>query len=197
MSQGVNTSEIAQMEAPSESVNPEHGLPENFGEGDWGRVLFWIAVAFSIFQIVTSFGIPLDTPFVAGLTLIHILTAAIAAWAGWLVLQGVRRRSITDGVLAWLAVAGAFGLILAFGGSLPSQVVRALHVGFLCLVAGAMIGNHRATSPAARLIGWGIGLAGLAVGLYQWALYDELVVRAGELTQADMVFGIVALVILI
>jgi len=197
MSQGVNTSEIAQMEAPSESVNPEHGLPESFGEGIFGRVLFWIAVAFSIFQIVTSFGIPLDQPFIGGLTLIHFLAVAMAAWAGWLVLLGVRRRSVVDGVLGWLAVAVAFGLILHFGGSLPSQVVRALHVGFLCLVAGAMIGNHRATSSGGRMLGWGIGLAGFAVGLYQWALYNDLVVRAGELTQADMVFGIVALVILI
>jgi TRAP-type uncharacterized transport system fused permease subunit len=197
MSQGVNASEIAQMEAPSETINPEHGLPESFGAGMAGRILFWIAVAFSIFQIVTSFGIPLDLPFVGGLTLIHFLAVAMAAWAGWLVLQGARQRSIADGVIAWLAVAGAFGLILKFGGSLPSQVVRALHVGFLCLVAGAMIGNHRATSSTARLLGWGIGIAGFAVGLYQWALYNDLVIRAGELTQADMVFGIVALVILV
>ena len=65
MSQGVNTSEIAQMEAPAESVNPEHGLPESFGEGLTGRLLFWIAVSFSTFQIITSFGIPLDQPFIA------------------------------------------------------------------------------------------------------------------------------------
>src|SRR5690349_14035170 len=110
MSQGANTSEIAQMEAPSETVNPEHGLPESFGEGIFGRVLFWIAVAFSIFQIVTSFGIPLDQPFVAGLSLTHFLAVAMAAWAAWLVLKGVRRLSIIDGVLAFLAVAGAFGL---------------------------------------------------------------------------------------
>jgi TRAP transporter 4TM/12TM fusion protein len=197
MSQGVNASEVARMEAPAASVNPEHGLPESFGEGFPGRLLFWIAVSFSTFQIVTSFGIPLDQPFIAGATLIHFLTVTMAAWAGWLVFKAARGRSILDGAMAWIAIACAFGLILKFGGSLPSQVVRALHVGFLCLVAGAMVANHRATSSPTRILAWGIGLVGFAVGLYQWALYNDLVVRSGELTSADMVFGVAALVILI
>ena len=141
MSQGVNTSEIAQMEAPAESANPEHGLPESFGEGLTGRLLFWIAVSFSTFQIITSFGIPLDQPFIAGLSLTHLWGVAMVAWAAWLIGRAVRRRSIVDGAMAWLAVAGAFGLVLWFGGSMPSQVVRTIHVGFLCLVAGAMIAN--------------------------------------------------------
>src|SRR5918993_2700291 len=196
MSQGANTSDLAQMEAPSESVNPEHGLPESFGEGLLGRLLFWIAVSFSPFQIVTSFGVPLDLPFLAGLTLNHFLAVAMVAWAAWLVVQGLRRRSVADGVLAWLAVAAAFGLILGFGGSVPSQVVRANHVGFLCLVAGAMIANHRAGSSALRAVGWIVGLAGFGVGLYQWAFYNELVNRAGALTPVDMTVGIAALTVL-
>src|SRR5215207_1798250 len=184
MSQGANTSELAQMEAPSESVNPEHGLPESFGEGLLGRLLFWIAVSFSTFQIVTSFGIPLDKSFTEGVSLnyFHILGVAMAAWALWLLAQRMRRRDVTDGVLAWLAIAAAFGLILWFGGSVPSQVVRAIHVGFLCLVAGAMIANHRAGSSATRAIGWIVGLAGFGVGLYQWAFYNDLVIRSGDLT---------------
>ncbi|MBB4041036.1 TRAP transporter 4TM/12TM fusion protein [Microvirga flocculans] len=197
MSQGTNTSELAQMEAPSESINPEHGLPESFGEGFLGRLLFWVAVAFSTFQIITSFGIPLDQPFVAGLSLTHLFTAAMTAWAAWLVALAVRRRGLADGVLAWLAIAAAFGLVLWFGGSLPSQVVRALHVGFLCLVAGAMVANHRAGSSVTRAIGWLVGLAGFGVGLYHWALYNELVIRAGELTTADLVVGIAALAIIV
>src|SRR5918995_3865572 len=197
MSQGANTSDLAQMEAPSESVNPEHGLPESFGEGLLGRLLFWIAVSFSTFQIVTSFGVPLDLRFLAGLTLNHFLAVAMVAWAAWLVVQGLRRRNVADGVLAWLAVAAAFGLILWFGGSVPSQVVRANHVGFLCLVAGAMIANHRAGSSALRAVGWIVGLAGFGVGLYQWAFYNDLVIRSGDLTSADLAVGIAALVILI
>jgi len=197
MSQGANTSELAQMEAPSESVNPEHGLPESFGEGLLGSLLFWIAVGFSTFQIITSFGIPLDQRFIAGLSLTHLFAAAMVAWGVWLAVLAVRRHAIANGVLAWLVVAAAFGLVLWFGGSLPSQVVRALHVGFLCLVAGAMIANHRAGSSATRAIGWIVGLVGFCVGLYHWALYNELVIRAGELTTPDLVVGIAALAIIL
>lgn len=197
MSQGVNTSELAQMEAPSEAVNPEHGLPESFGEGFLGRLLFWIAVSFSTFQIITSFGIPLDQPFIAGLSLTHLFAVTMVAWAAWLIGLGVRRRSIVDGVMAWIAVAAAFGLVLWFGGSMPSQVVRTIHVGFLCLVAGAMIANHRAGSSSLRAVGWIVGVVSFLVGLYHWANYEELVVRAGDLTTLDLVVGIAALAILI
>jgi TRAP transporter 4TM/12TM fusion protein len=197
MSQAANSSELAQMEAPAESVNPEHGLPESFGEGFLGRLLFWIAVSFSTFQIITSFGIPLDQPFIAGLSLTHLLAVTLVAWAAWLIGLAVRRRSIVDGILAWIAVAGAFGLVLWFGGSMPSQVVRTIHVGFLCLVAGAMIANHRSGSSSLRAVGWVVGFASFLVGLYHWALYEELVVRAGELTTLDLVVGIAALAILI
>ncbi|MBQ0823969.1 TRAP transporter permease [Microvirga terrae] len=197
MSQGANSSELAQMEAPADTVNPEHGLPESFGEGLTGRVLFWIAVAFSTFQIITSFGIPLDQPFIASLNLTHLWAVAMAAWAAWLIGLAVRRRRILDGVLAWIAIAGAFGLVLWFGGSMPSQVVRTIHVGFLCLVAGAMIANHRSGSSSLRAVGWIVGVTSFLVGLYHWALYEELVIRAGELTTLDLVVGIAGLAILI
>jgi TRAP transporter 4TM/12TM fusion protein len=197
MSQGVNNSELAQMEAPAESVNPEHGLPESFGEGFLGRLLFWIAVSFSTFQIITSFGIPLDQRFIAGLSLTHLLAVAMVAWAAWLIGLVMRRRSIVDGIMAWIAVAAAFGLVLWFGGSMPSQVVRTIHVGFLCLVAGAMIANHRSGSWSLRATGWIVGFASFLVGLYHWALYEDLIVRAGELTTLDLVVGIAGLAILI
>src|SRR5919107_2194894 len=100
MSQAANSAELARMEAPAETANPEHGLPESFGEGFLGRLLFWIAVSFSTFQIITSFGIPLDQPFIAGLSLTHIFAVTMVAWAAWLVGLAVRRRSIVDGALA-------------------------------------------------------------------------------------------------
>jgi TRAP transporter 4TM/12TM fusion protein len=185
------------MEAPSEpAANPEHGLPESFGEGLAGRVLFWIAVAFSIFQIVTAFGIPLDRPLLPGVTLIRIIGAAIAAWAVWLAVSRARGRDVRGGVIALLAVAAAFALVARFGGGLPSQVVRTIHVGFLCLVAGAMLANHRAGSPAARAAGWAVGIVGFLVGLYHWALYYDLVNRTGDLTSLDMGIGIAAVGVL-
>ena len=197
MSQGANTSELAQMEAPSTPVaNPEHGLPENFGEGFLGTLLFWIAVAFSTFQVITAFGIPLDRPILAGLSMIHLIGGAFIAWAVWLFVLRLKGESVVNGVVALGALAVTYLLVLKFPGSLPSQVVRALHVGFLCLVAGAMLANHKAKSPATLAIGWIVAFVGFAIGLYHWALYDDLVNRAGELTQSDLVVGITAIAVL-
>ena len=49
-----------ELEPPTPAENPEMHLPEDFGPGSAGRLLFWIAVAFATFQIVTAFGIPLN-----------------------------------------------------------------------------------------------------------------------------------------
>jgi TRAP transporter 4TM/12TM fusion protein len=196
MSQGMNASEIASLEQPSTPTNPEHGLPENFGAGILGKFLFWIAVAFSAFQIVTAFGIPLDRPLFANITVLYLIGVAFVGWAGWLVFRHLQGRNVVDGALALVSLAIAYALIFKFPGSLPSQVVRALHVGFLCLVAGGMLANHKARSPSTRVLGWIIGLFGFAIGVYHWALYEELVIRAGELTQADLVVGIAAIAIL-
>jgi TRAP transporter 4TM/12TM fusion protein len=122
--------------APTE-LDIEHHLPAGFGPGQWGRVLFWIGIAFSVFQIATS--------------------------------------------------------IYAI---LPTQVLRAVHVGFLILVGSALIANHRASSTMGRALGWGLGLAGFAVGLYQWIFYIDLVNRAGELENIDLFVGVASLVIL-
>jgi TRAP transporter 4TM/12TM fusion protein len=188
--------ELERMEAPAAVANPEHGLPESFGEGLPGRLLFWIAVSFSTFQIVTAFGVPLDRALLGGFTLLHVIGLALLLWAAWLILQKTRGRAITDGTMAILAVAAAFALVLRFGGSIPSQIVRTLHVGFLCLVGGAMLANHRAGTLPLRMVGWAIAAAGFAVGLYHWALYYDLITRSGELTSPDMVVGIVALAVL-
>jgi len=88
-------------------------------------------------------------------------------------------------------------MLFWFGGSMPSQVVRTIHVGFLCLVAGAMIANHRSGSSSLRAVGWIVGVASFLIGLYHWALYEELIVRAGELTTLDLIVGIAGIAILI
>jgi TRAP transporter 4TM/12TM fusion protein len=105
----------------------EHGLPNGWGAGAKARILFWIAVAFSVFQITTA--------------------------------------------------------VYAI---LPSQVQRAVHVGFLVLFASALIANHRSRSRGALLFGWALGLIGFALGLYQWLFYAELVNRTDELNAIDM-----------
>jgi TRAP transporter 4TM/12TM fusion protein len=176
--------------------DPEHGLPSSFGEGLAGRALFWIAVAFSAFQVVTAFGIPLDKPVLSAfpsLTMIALIRAAFVAWLGWIILMRVRGRAVTDMVLAFAMLVAAFELVALFTGTLPNQVLRTLHVGFLCLVSCGLLANDAGVGRLNRIGLWLMGLIGFGVGLYHWAFYKDLVNRAGELTDADMAVGIVAL----
>ncbi|MBV5264648.1 TRAP transporter permease [Pinisolibacter aquiterrae] len=183
-------------DAPVVVIDPEHGIPADHGEGFSGRLLYWICVAFSAFQVVTAFSIPLDRPIVAGLTAIHLTEAVFALWAVWLGVQAARRRVGYDGVLGFLTLLAAFVLVARFTGNPPSQVVRALHVGFLCLVGGSALALHRARSRVDALVLAALAIAGFAVGLYHWAFYEDLVSRSGDMTGPDMVVGIAALVVL-
>ncbi|GAB2178172.1 TRAP transporter permease [Dongia sp. agr-C8] len=115
---------------------PAGPLAAEFGKTFEGRLLFWIAVAFSLYQLATA---------------AHVL-------------------------------------------NLPSQVVRALHVGFLMLLGLPFVAAMAGRSV--RAASWGLGLLGFAVGLYQWIFYEDLVVRAGDPTVPDMWAGIAALAVL-
>ena len=75
-----------------------------------------------------------------------------------------------------IAVAfSAFQLWTAAYGTLPSQVVRAMHVGFLLLLGFALLANLRATSPRLKAWFWLLGILGFATGLYNWVFYVELI----------------------
>jgi len=131
------TEEISSQAPSLPDTDVEHGLPGGWGEGLKGKILFGIAIAFSVFQLATA--------------------------------------------------------VYAI---LPSQVLRTVHVGFLVLVASALIANHRSRSSLSLAIGWGMGIVGFLVGLYHWIFYNDLVNRAGELLTMDLVTGIVGLVVL-
>jgi TRAP transporter 4TM/12TM fusion protein len=95
-----------------------------------------------------------------------------------------------------IAVAfSAFQVYVAAFGNLPSQVVRAMHVGFLLLLGFALIGNLSARTPAGRAWFWALGLVGFFTGLYNWVFYDELIRRAGFLTATDLAVGTVLIVL--
>ncbi|MDN2566443.1 TRAP transporter permease [Aquibium sp. A9E412] len=100
-----------------------------------GRLLFWIAVVFSLYQIAVA---------------AHVI-------------------------------------------SLPSQLVRAFHVGFLTLLAFPLVAAATGRSLSGKAVAWGLALAGVAVALYQWVEYEPLLLRAGDPLQRDIVFGVVAL----
>src|SRR5262245_29133679 len=126
--------------APNPSAATAEGpggpLAADFGSSFEGRLLFWIAVAFSAYQLATA---------------AHIL-------------------------------------------NLPSQVVRALHVGFLMLL-GLPFVALLAGRPV-KAASWVLGLVGFGVGVYQWVFYEDLLQRSGVPTQVDIVTGIAALAVL-
>ena len=102
---------------------------------DWPRALFYVALLFSVFQIITAAFHPVS-----------------------------------------------------------SQILRAVHVGFLLLVVFLCFparGNAQPWQPMA----WLLGLAGMATAFYQWYFEADLIQRSGDLTDSDMVIGLVLIVL--
>ncbi|AKI00004.1 TRAP transporter, 4TM/12TM fusion protein [Hoeflea sp. IMCC20628] len=110
-------------------------LAESFPATREGRLLFWIALVFSVFQIATA---------------AHIVDFA-------------------------------------------SQIVRAFHVGFLMLLTFPLIALARKSGPAVKTIAWIAGGLGVVVAFYQWYEYTELLLRAGDPLERDIVLGVIAL----
>ncbi|MFO6376723.1 TRAP transporter permease, partial [Pseudomonas aeruginosa] len=98
---------------------------------------------------------------------------------------------------ALFAVALAFSVFQVVTAAFPlisTQVLRAMHVGLLLLVvyiSYPAFGIGRPWQPLA----WLLGMAGLGTAVYQWVFEGDLIQRSGELTQADMVVGVVLIVL--
>ncbi|MFN4104155.1 MAG: TRAP transporter permease, partial [Tepidimonas sp.] len=107
-------------------------------------------------------------------------------------------RADLRGPIFWVALAfAAFQLWMAAFHSLSSQVIRAMHVGFVLWLVFLLYPPFRQhpgwLGRAGRALGWGLGLAGLGTGLYQWVFEADLTQRAGELAGWDWWVGIVAI----
>ncbi|GAB3191557.1 TRAP transporter permease [Hydrogenophaga aquatica] len=101
------------------------------------------------------------------------------------------------GAVFWIAIAfSAYQIWMAAFHPLSSQVIRAVHVGFVLLMIFVLFPPFGTRQGAlltfGKFLGWVLGLAGFATGLYQWVFEAELTLRAGELLGADWVVGIVA-----
>jgi TRAP transporter 4TM/12TM fusion protein len=93
------------------------------------------------------------------------------------------------GALFWVAVAfSVFQVVTAAFSPLSSAVVRAVHVGFLLWVIFVLRPPFNR-----RSLGWLVGLVAFAAGLYHWAFEADLIQRAGDLTRADMVIGVLTI----
>ncbi|MFJ7283626.1 TRAP transporter permease [Pseudomonas sp. NPDC099000] len=106
-----------------------HGIAAN--PRDWPKALFYVALLFSVFQIVTAAFAPVS-----------------------------------------------------------SQVLRAVHVGFLLWVVFLSFPAYGRARPWQPLA-WILSLAGITTALYQWFFEADLIQRSGDLTSADMVVGLV------
>jgi TRAP transporter 4TM/12TM fusion protein len=113
--------------------DPTHG---SFPLSQEGRVLFWIAVAFSLYQIGSA---------------AHLI-------------------------------------------NLPSQVVRAFHVGFLMLLTFPLVAAATGRALPVRTLAWALGIVGMGIAFYQWFEYVPLITRAGFPLTRDIVVGVLALV---
>lgn len=93
---------------------------------------------------------------------------------------------------ALFAVALVFSVFQIATAAFPlisTQVLRAIHVGFLLLVvylSYACVGHRRPWQPLA----WLLGLAGMATAAYQWYFEGDLIQRSGELTTSDLIVGL-------
>ncbi|MDP3342500.1 TRAP transporter permease [Frigidibacter sp.] len=104
---------------------------------------------------------------------------------------------IMGSIAFWIAVVFAlFQLWVAAYGTLPSQVVRAMHVGFLLLLGMGLVGNLIAKNRIGQIYFWTLGVLGFATGVYNWVFYEDIIQRTGFLTTADFVVG-TALIVLV
>lgn len=112
-------------------------LIEKFPLNLEGKILFYIAIAFSSFQLLTA---------------AHII-------------------------------------------DVPSQVLRAVHVGFLGLLGFPLVLAIKKKKIFFKIIGWCIAIVSVAVATYQIVEYKPLILRAGDPTQMDIVYGVLALLV--
>ena len=99
-------------------------------------------------------------------------------------------------LFALAIVFSAFQIALSLYAILPATVIRALHVGFLVLLAGGLYATLTTKSAAAKIFFWACGIAGFAVALFQWVQHDALLLRSGDMLASDIAIGIVALFVL-
>ncbi|NYT64398.1 TRAP transporter permease [Alcaligenaceae bacterium] len=97
-------------------------------------------------------------------------------------------------VVFWIAVVfSCFQVYTAAFSPLSSQVVRAIHVGFVLLMIFTLYPNFFGLKT--KVLGWLLGIIGFVVSFYHWIYESDLTARAGEMTNTDMVIGIITIVL--
>jgi TRAP transporter 4TM/12TM fusion protein len=92
-------------------------------------------------------------------------------------------------------VFSAFQVWTAAYSPLPSQVVRSVHVGFLLLLVFGLFANRRQAGSPGFWRDWATGAVAFVLGLYHWAFYEDLILRAGDPSTTDIVVGVIVIVL--
>jgi len=111
-------------------------------------------------------------------------------------LAGGFPASFEGRALFWLAVAFSVWQI-AFAAHIvtpSSQIARAVHVGFLLALGFPLLSIAKGYGPLGKSIAYVLAACGVAVAAYQWVEYTPLLMRAGDPTSVDLVFGVILLV---
>ena len=98
--------------------------------------------------------------------------------------------------LFWLAVLfSTFQIALAAHLiDMPSQIARAVHVGFLMALGFPLLAYAKHMGGIARMLTLIMAGMGIAVTAYQWIEYNDLLLRAGDPLPRDIWFGVAALI---
>ena len=86
-------------------------------------------------------------------------------------------------------VFSVFQIWTAAYASLPSEVVRSLHVGFLMTLLFGLVANRRVNAGGTAF--WAaVAVISFLAGLYHWVFYADLIQRAGSPSTADILAGV-------
>lgn len=97
--------------------------------------------------------------------------------------------------LFWIAVAfSTFQIITATFSPVASEIVRSVHVGFLMFMVFGVTATLTERKTAKAFF-WALGALGFVLGFYHWVFYKDLILRAGDPNTADIVIGVIVVLI--
>ena len=77
----------------------------------------------------------------------------------------------------------------------PSQLIRAIHVGFVTVLIFPLLAAMSGKGGATRILAWSLSALGAAVEFYQCYEYADLLLRAGDPLPQDIVFGVIGIAV--
>ena len=104
-------------------------------------------------------------------------------------------KGLQGRALFLIAIAfSAYQIVVAAYHPLSSQVVRAIHVGFMLLMCFALL-QHWLPRRQVPVLAWTAGLLAFTLAFYHWYFEADLIVRAGDPTQLDIIVGSITLLL--